>query len=164
MLNRVAAEADWDTPLGPNRGRGIALQKSFGSIVGQVVEVTIEADRLRVDRVVAVIDPGFAVSPDGLKAQIESGVIYGLTAALYGEITIEAGAVVQSNFHDYRAVRMDEAPAIHTFIINSGADMGGAGEPGVPAVAPALANAIFNATGRRIRTLPLMNTDFSTLG
>jgi isoquinoline 1-oxidoreductase beta subunit len=164
VLERVAAEADWNTPLGPNRGRGIALQKSFGSIVGQVVEVTIEAGRLRVDHVVSVIDPGFAVSPDGLKAQIESGVIYGLTAALYGEITIEAGAVVQSNFHDYRAIRMDEAPRIQTFIINSGADMGGAGEPGVPAVAPALANAIFNATGRRIRTLPLMNTDFASLG
>ena len=114
-----------------------------------------------VDRVVAVIDAGYAVSPDGMSAQIESGIIYGLSAALYGDISIENGAVKQSNFHDYDAVRMHDAPVIQTHIINSGAELGGAGEPGTPGIAPALANAIFDATGRRIRALPIMNVDFS---
>ena len=96
-----------------------------------------------------------------MSAQIESGIIYGLSAALYGDISIENGAVKQSNFHDYDAVRMHDAPVIQTHIINSGADLGGAGEPGTPGIAPALANAIFDATGRRIRALPIMNVDFS---
>jgi isoquinoline 1-oxidoreductase beta subunit len=108
-----------------------------------------------VDRVVAAVDAGIAVSPDGLTAQIESGIIYGLTAALYGEITIENGAVKQSNFSDYQALRMSAAPKIETHIINSGSTIGGAGEPGTPGVAPALANAIFDATGFRVRSLPI---------
>ena len=103
----------------------------------------------------AVIDTGFAVSPDGVKAQVESGIVFGLTAALYGEISIVNGAVEQSNFHDYPSLRMSEAPKIETHIINSGATIGGAGEPGTPPIAPALANAIYNATGTRIRQLPV---------
>ena len=106
------------------------------------MEVTVSGGKTWVDRVVAVIDAGYAVSPDGMKAQIESGVIYGLSAAMYGEITIENGAVAQSSFADYDAIRMHDAPVIETHIINSGAEMGGAGEPGTPGVAPALANAI----------------------
>ena len=145
--------------LGEGRGRGISLQESFGSIVAQVVEVTVTNGEVSVDRVVAAIDAGQAVSPDGVKAQIESGIIYGLTAALYGEITIEQGAVAQSNFHDYQAVRMSEAPVIETHVINSGEDIGGAGEPGTPGIAPALTNAIYNATGTRIRGLPLNRFD-----
>ena len=113
------------------------------------------------DRVVAVIDAGIAVAPDGIAAQLESGIIYGLTAALHGEITIEKGAVVQSNFHDYKAVRMNEAPLIETHIINSGHDIGGAGEPGTPGIAPALVNAVFNATGTRVRQLPLNRFDLN---
>lgn len=157
VLARAATEAQWSSPMPPGRGRGIALQESFGSIVAQVVEVTVNDGNLSVDRVVAVIDAGFAISPDGMKAQIESGIIYGLSAALYGEITIKDGAVAESNFHDYPSVRMSKAPTIETHIINSGEALGGAGEPGTPPIAPALANAIFDATGNRIRQLPIKN-------
>ena len=97
--------------------------------------------------------------PDGLRAQMESGIIYGLTAALYGDISIRQGAVLQSNFHDYPMLRINESPEIETHIINSGARVGGAGEPGTPAIAPALSNAIFNATGKRIRELPISRQD-----
>lgn len=155
VLERAAKEADWGTPIGPNRGRGIALKESFGSITAQVFEVEVLDDEVSILRVVAVIDPGIAVSPDGVKAQIESGIVYGLTAALYGEITIEDGAVAQGNFDDYEALRISSAPKIETHIINSGAAIGGAGEPGTPPTAPALANAIFAATGNRIRELPM---------
>lgn len=155
VLEKAAKEAGWNEPLGPNRGRGIALKESFGSIVAEVVEVTILKEEFSIDRVVAVIDPGMAITPDGVKAQIESGIIYGLTAAIYGEISIEDGAVAQSNFHDYEAMRISAAPKIQTHIIESGASTGGAGEPGTPPAAPALVNAIFAATGKRIRELPV---------
>lgn len=160
-LTRVAEEAQWTRPLPPGRGRGISLQESFGSLVAQVVEVTVADGQVAVDRVVAVIDPGLAVAPDGIAAQLESGIIYGLTAALHGEISIENGAVAQSNFDDYKSVRMNEAPLIETYVINSGHDIGGAGEPGTPGIAPALANAVFDATGLRIRQLPLGNFDLN---
>ena len=117
--------------------------------------------QVQVDRVICVVDPGFSVSPNGLIAQMESGIIFGLTAALYGEISIREGRVQQSNFHDYRMVRMNEAPLIETYIINSGARMGGGGEPGTPAIAPALANAVYAATGTRVRQLPLSGYDFA---
>ena len=159
VLRKAAEEADWGTPLGEGRGRGISLQESFGSIVAQVVEVTIVDGQPRVDRVVAAVDAGLAVSPDGLTAQIESGIAYGLTAALYGEITIKDGAVEQSNFSDYEALRMSASPVIETHIINSGHAIGGAGEPGTPGIAPALANAIYDATGTRVRSLPLNRFD-----
>ncbi len=157
VLRKAAEEANWSQALGTGRGRGISLQESFGSLVAQVVEVTVSDGEVSVDRVVAVIDPGLAIAPDGIAAQLESGIIYGLTAALHGEITIENGAVVQSNFHDYKAVRMNEAPEIETHVINSGHAIGGAGEPGTPGIGPALANAIYAATGTRIRRLPLGN-------
>ncbi len=161
VLDKAAQMAGWDTPVGEGRGRGIALQESFGSLVAEVVEVTFRDGELSVDRVVVAVDPGFAVSPDGLTAQMESGVIYGLTAALYGEITIAEGRVKQGNFNDYPIVRMNEAPVIETHIINSMERWGGAGEPGTPAIAPALANAIFAATGDRIRELPISKWDFN---
>ena len=161
VLTRVAEEAQWSRPLPAGRGRGISLQESFGSLVAQVVEVTVADGQVAVDRVVAVIDPGLAVAPDGIAAQLESGIIYGLTAALHGEISIENGAVAQSNFDDYKSVRMNEAPLIETYVINSGHDIGGAGEPGTPGIAPALANAVFDATGLRIRQLPLGNFDLN---
>ena len=110
---------------------------------------------VRVDRVVCAVDAGFAINPDGLIAQMESGIVYGLTAALYGEITIRDGAVVQSNFHDYPMLRIDAMPTIEVVIVNSGEALGGAGEPGTPPIAPAVANAVFAATGQRIRRLPL---------
>lgn len=161
VLKKAAEEAQWSRPLVEGRGRGISLQESFGSLVAQVVEVTVVEGEVTVDRVVAVIDAGIAVAPDGIAAQLESGIIYGLTAALHGEITIENGAVVQSNFHDYQAVRMNEAPNIETHVINSGHAIGGAGEPGTPGIAPALVNAVFNATGTRVRQLPLSRFDLS---
>ena len=161
VLAKAAEEAGWNRMLPAGRGRGISLQESFGSLVAQVVEVTIDNGEVAVDRVVAVIDPGLAVAPDGIAAQLESGIIYGLTAALFGEITIEDGAVVQSNFHDYPSVRMNQAPKIETHIINSGHDIGGAGEPGTPGIGPALANAVFDATGIRVRQLPLKNFDLN---
>ena len=156
VLKRAAEEANWETPLAKGRGKGISLQESFGSIVAQVVEVSIVDKSISVDRVVAVIDPGLAIAPDGMKAQIESGIIYGLSAAMYGEITIQDGAVVESNFHDYRSLRMSDAPSIETHIINSGHELGGGGEPGTPGIAPALANAVYAASGIRVRSLPLM--------
>ncbi len=162
VLTKAAEEAQWSAPLPEGRGRGISLQEAFGSIVAQVVEVSVVAGEVSIDRVVAVIDAGIAVAPDGIAAQLESGIIYGLSAALHGEITIEKGAVVQSNFHDYKAVRMNEAPNIETHVINSGHDIGGAGEPGTPGIAPALVNAVFNATGIRVRQLPLKRFDLNT--
>ena len=161
VLSKAAEESGWTRTLQQGRGRGISLQESFGSIVAQVVEVTVVEGKLSVDRVVAVIDAGIAVAPDGIAAQLESGIIYGLTAALHGEITVENGSIAESNFDDYKAVRMDEAPKIETHIINSGHDIGGAGEPGTPGIAPALANAVFDATGLRIRQLPLGNFDLN---
>ncbi|HSG91105.1 MAG TPA: molybdopterin cofactor-binding domain-containing protein [Pseudomonadales bacterium] len=161
VLDLAAEKAGWGEVMPRGRGRGISLQESFGSLVAQVVDVTVADGRVKVDRVICVVDCGFAVSPDGVAAQMESGVIYGLTAALHGDIEIENGAVVQGNFHDYKSVRMDEAPLIETHIINSHAPWGGAGEPGTPGIAPALTAAVFQATGLRIRELPLSKHDLS---
>ena len=159
MLDAAAKHARWDESRADGRdgaGRGIALHESFGSIVAQVVDVAIDdAGGLRVERVVCAVDAGYAVNPDGLVAQMESGIVYALTAALYGEITIAEGRVAQSNFHDYPMLRIDEMPVIETVILNSGGPLGGAGEPGTPPLAPALANAIHDATGTRIRELPI---------
>lgn len=157
VLDMAAEKANWDESLPDNWGRGISIHLSFGTIVAQVAEIEIIADTVKVHRVVCVADPGFAFHPDGFKAQMESGIVYGLTAALYGEITIENGAVMQSNFHDYRMLRMNESPKIETYIINSDNWPGGAGEPSTPGIAPAVTNAIFNATGIRIRELPVKN-------
>jgi len=159
VLDAAAEAAGWGKTMPDGHGIGISIVESFGTICAQVVEVDMTSGAPRVTNVYAAADPGFVVNPDGFTAQMESGVIYGLTAALYGEITIEEGRVVQSNFHDYEIVRMDEAPDIHVTLINSGAKLGGGGEPGTPPIAPALANAIFNATGTRLRSLPLAYQD-----
>ncbi|WOJ92739.1 molybdopterin cofactor-binding domain-containing protein [Congregibacter variabilis] len=161
VLRTAAERAGWGEDLPQGKGRGISFQESFGSLVAQVVDVSIRDGKVSVDRVVVAVDAGFAVSPDGLTAQMESGVSYGLTAALYGEITIENGAVKQSNFHDYPMGRIQDSPVIETHIINSGEAWGGAGEPGTPGIAPALVNAVFDATGVRVRELPLSKHDFS---
>ena len=137
------------------RGRGVAMHESFGSIVAEVAEVSVEDGNVRVHKVWCAIDCGFAVNPSGVIMQMESGINYGLTAALYGEITFADGKVEQSNFHDYQILRMNEAPEIFVTIVNSGEQMGGAGEPGTPPIAPAVANAIFAATGKRVRKLPI---------
>ena len=155
VLDLAAEKAGWGDSLPENAGRGIAIHRSFGTIVAQVVDVAIADGKPRATRVVCAVDPGFTVHPDNLAAQMESGIAYGLTAALYGEISIEGGAVAQSNFHDYRMLRMNEAPAVETYIVDGGGATGGAGEPGTPPIAPAFTNAIFNATGIRIRELPV---------
>lgn len=155
VLDAVAEMSGWGRPMPDQRGLGVALVESFGTIVAEIVEVDASGAVPRVVNVWAAADAGFVVNPDGFTAQIESAVIYGLTAALYGNISVENGAVVQSNFHDYPMLRMDDAPAIAVRIINSDANFGGGGEPGTPPAAPALANAIFAAKGQRIRALPL---------
>ena len=138
----------------PGVGRGVAVHESFGSVVAQVAEVSLDGDKIRVRRVVCAIDCGLAVNPDGVVAQMQSGIAYGLSAALYGEITLKDGKVVEGNFDDYRVLRIPEMPAVEVVIVPSDAPMGGAGEPGTPPIAPAAGNAVFALTRRRLRSLP----------
>ncbi|MBI1239926.1 MAG: molybdopterin-dependent oxidoreductase [Alphaproteobacteria bacterium] len=160
VVEAVAALSRWDQPAPAGRARGIALKESFGSIVAEVAEVSLdESGQARVHHVWCVADPGEVVNPDTFAAQMESGIIYGLTAALYGEISIEAGRVVEQNFPDYEMVRMADAPQITVKLIESGAAIGGAGEPGTPPIGAAVANAVFSLTGKRIRELPLRKHD-----
>ena len=161
VLDLAAEKAGWGESLAEHQGRGISIHRSFGTIVAEVVDVDVVDGELRVPRVVCAVDAGYTIHPDGMAAQMESGIAYGMTAALYGEISIRHGAVAQSNFHDYPMLRMDKAPVVETHIINSGEPLGGAGEPGTPPIAPALTNAIFNATGIRIRELPVRQHDLT---
>lgn len=161
VLAKAAEASGWGSPLPAGRARGVALQQSFDTIVAQVVEVSIDdSGEAKVHKVTCTVDCGPVVNPDGAVAQIESGIIYGLTAALYGDITIEDGAVVQSNFPDYDAVRLAQSPEMEVHFLESDAPFGGLGEPGTPCIAPAVANAIFTLTGQRVRSLPLMKHDF----
>ncbi len=154
-LNLATEKAGWGEPLPKGHFHGVAVHESFLSFVAQVAEISLDAHgHVKVHKVTCAIDCGLAVNPDGVKAQMESGIVFGLTMALYGEITIDKGMVQQSNFHDYKIARMYEAPAIEVHIVPSTDKMGGAGEPCVPPTAPAIANAIFKATGKRIRKLP----------
>lgn len=155
-LNLAAEKAGWGKPLPAGRFRGIAVHESFLSYVANVAEISLNSDgTIKVHRVVSAIDCGLAVNPDGVKAQIESGVNFGVSAALLGEITLEKGRVKQGNFNDYVVARMFDAPAdIEVHIVESTGKMGGVGEPGVPPVAPAIANAYFAATGKRLRHMP----------
>jgi isoquinoline 1-oxidoreductase beta subunit len=156
VLAKAADMAGWGTPLPAGRGRGIALLETFGTIVAEVAEVGVAADgELRVFKVCAAVDCGLAVHPDSAAAQIEGSIVFALSAALFGEITIANGRVQQSNFHDYPMVRLVHAPDIRVEFIRSDAKLGGLGEPGVPPLAPAVANAVFAATGQRLRQLPL---------
>jgi isoquinoline 1-oxidoreductase beta subunit len=131
------------------------VHESFGSFVAQVAEVAIDRYRIRVHRVVCAIDCGTAVNPAGVVAQLEGGVVFGLSAALHSEITLKEGRVQQSNFHDYPPLRLNEAPVVEVHIVPSTERPSGVGEPGVPPIAPAVANAVFAATGKRLRRLPL---------
>ena len=156
VLEFVAEKAGWGKAMSNGRGRGLAVHESFGSYVAQVAEVSMSKDRgLRVHRVVCAVDCGPVVNPDIVRAQMEGGIVFGLTAALYGEITFEKGRVRQGNFHDYPMLRMHEMPQIEVHIVPSEDKMGGAGEVGVPPVAPAVANAVFALTSKRIRRLPI---------
>jgi len=156
VLERVAQAGDWGAPLPPRQGRGIALHESFGSIVGEVAEVAVAPDgQVHVQRVVIAIDCGQVVNPLTVRAQMEGGMAYGLGAALFGAITLRDGAVAEGNFDAYRVLRMNEMPRVEVHIVESGAAPGGVGEPGTPPIAPAVCNAIFAATGVRIRRLPI---------
>ena len=160
VLELAASKAKWGAPLPGGRARGIAVHFSFDSYVAQVAEASVADDgTVRVHRVVCAVDCGRVVNPDTVVAQMEGGIIFGLTAALKGEITLERGRVQQRNFHDYQMLRMNEAPDIEVYIVPSTEHPTGVGEPGVPPVAPAVANAIFAATGKRVRRLPVRASD-----
>jgi len=156
VLDKVAEISEWSAPRAEGIGKGIAIVESFGTIVAQVHEVDMSAGKPRLVNAWAVCDAGYVVNPDGFANQIEGGIVFGLTAAMYGELDLVDGAIKQSNFHDYKMLRVDETPAITVEIINSGTvPIGGAGEPGLPPAAPAVTNAIFAATGKRLRQLPI---------
>jgi isoquinoline 1-oxidoreductase beta subunit len=155
VLNLAAEKASWGGALPAGRFRGLAVHESFESYVAQVAEVSIENGRVRVHRVVCAVDCGVCVNPAGVQAQLESGVVFALTAALHGELTFRSGRVQQSNFHDYPMLRMSQMPTVEVHIVPSTEKPGGVGEPGVPPVAPAVANAVFAATQKRVRRLPI---------
>jgi isoquinoline 1-oxidoreductase beta subunit len=155
-LNLVAEKSGWGQPLAARIGRGVSVQPSFGSFIATVVEAEVdEQGEVHLHRVTSAVDTGIAVNPDTIVAQLEGGLIFGLTAALYGEITIDKGRVQQSNFNDYRMLRIDQTPKIEIHIIKSGEAPGGIGETGVTAGPPALRNAIYAATGVALRRLPI---------
>jgi isoquinoline 1-oxidoreductase subunit beta len=155
VLELAAQEADWGKPLPKGRGRGIALVNNIGSFTAEVAEASVEKGKLRVHRVVCAVDCGQAVNPSGIEQQIQSGIVYGLSAALKGEITIDRGRVQETNFDRYDVLRIDEMPVVEVHIVASHAAPGGIGEAAVPPVAAAVGNAIFAATGKRIRKLPM---------
>jgi isoquinoline 1-oxidoreductase beta subunit len=160
VLDLAASKAGWGTPLPAGRHRGIAVAESFGSWVAQVAEISVSpGGEVRVHRVVCAVDCGVVVNPETVEAQMEGAIAFGLSAALRGEITIERGRVQQSNFHDYPMLRINEMPAVEVHIVPSTEPPGGVGEPGVPPVAPAVVNAIFAATGRHLRSLPISKHD-----
>jgi isoquinoline 1-oxidoreductase beta subunit len=154
VLELAADKAGWGKPLPAGRTRGLAVHESFGSYVAQVAEVSVERGQVRVHRVVCAVDCGVCVNPAGVRAQVESAVAFGLSAALHGELTFARGRVQQSNFHDYPVLRLSEMPEVDVHIVRSSEKPGGVGEPGTPPVAPAVANALFVATGKRFRRLP----------
>lgn len=156
VLSRAAKEAGWGRPMPKGQGMGMAVLKLWGTHIAAVVEAKVAEGQISAVRVTIAVDCGVAINPLGIEAQVESGVIFGLSAALYGEITMKDGAAQQSNYHDFRILRMNEAPRIATHIIASQADPGGMGEPPCAVVAPALANAVFAASGQRMRKLPLV--------
>jgi isoquinoline 1-oxidoreductase beta subunit len=155
VLELAAEKAGWGSPLPAGRARGLAVHESFGSIVSHVAEVSVEDGKIRVHRVVCAIDCGVCINPLGVGAQMESAIVYGLSAALHSELTIKDGRVQESNFHDYQVLRMHEMPKVEVHIVPSREKSGGAGEPGTPPIAPAVANAVFALTGKRLRDLPL---------
>ncbi|MCI0429078.1 MAG: xanthine dehydrogenase family protein molybdopterin-binding subunit, partial [Rhodospirillales bacterium] len=156
VLDLATGKAGWGQPLPQGRGRGVSVQHAFGSYLAQVAEVAVSKEgEVRVDRVVCAVDCGMTVNPDTVRAQMEGGIIFGITAALYGEITIKDGRVEQHNFNDYRILRINEAPVVEVHLVKSAEAPGGIGEPGTAAIAPAVTNAIFAATGKRVRKLPV---------
>jgi len=162
VLNKLTELSNWGQKTDSDLYQGVALQYSFKSIVAEVAEIRKVSDKeFKIENYYCVIDCGNIVNPDTIEAQMQSGIIYGLTAAMYGEITWKDGSVEQSNFHDYQMMKMNNCPNIKVAIIESDELPGGVGEPGTPPAAPALANAIFKATGDRVRTLPLSKSGYT---
>jgi isoquinoline 1-oxidoreductase beta subunit len=156
VLELAAEKAGWGKPLPAGRGRGIAVHKSFDSYVAEVAEVSLQADgTVKVHRVVCAVNCGVAVNPDIIRSQMEGGIAFGLGAVLYGEVTLDDGAVVQTNFDRYRQLRMPEMPVVEVYIVPSAEPPTGVGEPGVPPIGPAVANAVFALTGKPVRKLPI---------
>ncbi|HZZ94369.1 MAG TPA: xanthine dehydrogenase family protein molybdopterin-binding subunit [Usitatibacter sp.] len=158
VLELAASKSGWGAPLPAGRARGIAVHESFGSACAQVAEVSLEGDEVRVHRVVAAFDCGLVVNPMTVEAQVQGAIAYGLSAALMGEITLKDGRVQQSNFHDYRVLRLPQMPRVEVFLVPGGEKPTGVGEPATPPIAPAVANALFALTGKRVRKLPLGST------
>jgi isoquinoline 1-oxidoreductase beta subunit len=156
VLQLAAEKAGWGRPLPKGSGRGVSIQFVFGTYMAQAAEVEVSTDGgVRVRRVVCAVDCGSIVNPDTVRAQVEGAVIFGISAALFGRVTLKNGCVEQTNFHTYRVLRMNEAPAIEVHLVKSTEAPGGMGEPGTSAIVPAVTNAIFAATGKRVRTLPI---------
>jgi isoquinoline 1-oxidoreductase beta subunit len=156
VLDLAAEKAGWGQPLAQRVGRGVSLQFVFGTYMAQVAEVEVTKDgTVRVRRVVCAVDCGIPVNPDTIRAQIQSAIIFGITAALHGEITLKNGRVEQTNFDSYQMLRINEAPAIEVHIVQNFESPGGMGECGTSAIVPAVANAIFAATGKRLRKMPV---------
>jgi isoquinoline 1-oxidoreductase subunit beta len=161
VLELVAEKAGWGNPLPAGRGRGIALVNNIGSFTAEVAEVSVTQGKLKVHRVVCAVDCGHVVNPSGVEQQIQSGIVYGLSAAMKGEITIDRGRVQQANFHQYDVLRIDEMPVVEVYLVPSQAAPGGIGEASVPPIAAAVGNAIFAATGKRVRKLPMRLEDLA---
>jgi isoquinoline 1-oxidoreductase beta subunit len=155
VLDTAAEKAGWGRPPAAGVGRGIAVHESFKGFAAHVAEVSVEDGRPRVHRIVCAIDCGLVINPDQVRSQLQGAANFALSAALDGQITFRDGRVVQSNFHDFQVVRMHQAPAVEVHLVESGQEMGGIGEVGVPGVAPAVCNAVFAACGVRIRRLPI---------
>jgi isoquinoline 1-oxidoreductase beta subunit len=164
VLERLVIESEWSKPLAKGRGRGIALSTGFGSLCGQVFEVSVVDSTVTIERVTCVYDCGPILNPSTVEAQLEGGIVHGLCAALNGEITLQGGKVAQGNFHDQPMLRLSETPPMKIVLMDSQHRIGGVGEGGVPPVAAALTNAIFAATGRRYRTLPLRKAGLEFVG
>jgi isoquinoline 1-oxidoreductase beta subunit len=161
VLDLAAAKAGWGSALPRGRARGIAVHESFGSICAQVAEVSLAGDDIRVHKVVAAFDCGLVVNPLTVEAQLQSAIAFGLSAALFSQVTFKDGRVEQSNFHDYRVLRMNEMPLVEVHLVPSEEKPTGVGEPGTPPTAPAVANALFALTGKRARTLPMASTKWA---
>jgi isoquinoline 1-oxidoreductase beta subunit len=155
VLNTATQAANWGNAVPKGQGRGVSVMHAFGSYFAIVVDVAVDQGEVAVKRVVCAVDCGMVVNPNTVEAQVQGGIIFGITAALYSEITIKDGRVEQNNFTDYRMLRIDETPPIDVHIVKSSEAPGGIGEPGTAALAPALTNAIFAATGKRLRQLPV---------
>jgi isoquinoline 1-oxidoreductase beta subunit len=162
VIDLLVEKGDWGKPMPSGKGRGVAVHESYDSIVGMIAEVAVTNGEVKVERVVIACDCGTVVNPRGVENQLEGGMIYGLSAALFGEITVKDGRVVEGNFDTYPVVRLKDAPKTEVYIsATPGKRWGGVGEPGATMIQPAVTNAIFAATGRRLRSLPIRGQDVS---